>query len=389
LHRDTDLRAGHTLRLPESRKEQLLSFFDEGGGEEPSQANRVPRPPRPRRTAGGLPDHQTLVVRRAIGLGGALVLLVLLVLGVNGCVNSQKLDALKSYSHSVGQIAQDSDQSVARPLFSDLSGANGKSPLDVSVQINQLKLRAQAEAKQARGLDVPGDLAGAQRNLLLSLDLRGEALQHVADQVTSALGGQSAGDAVARIAGEMEALLASDVIYSQRVVPLVAQALDDNGVHGQGPGSSRFLLDLGWLTPSYVSGQLSGQGASAASAPAAPGSHGHSVAGVSVGSNQLASTGINHASGGASPTLSVMVANQGSNNETGVKVDVSVTGAGKTTKTVKTVDRTQAGASATVDIPLSGVPTGVTSRLTVFIEPVPGEKNIANNKATYSVVFGP
>ncbi len=368
-----------------------MSFFDEGGGEEPSQANRVPRPPRSRRsaTAGGPPDHQTLVVRRAIGLAVALLLLVLIVLGVNGCMNSQKLDGLRSYSRSVSQIAQDSDQSVARPLFSDLSGANGKSPLDVSVQINQLKLRAQAEAKQARGLNVPGDLAGAQRNLLLSLTLRGEALQHVADQVTSALGGQNAQDAVNRIAGEMEALLASDVIYSQRVVPLVAQALEDNGIHGQSPAPSRFLLDLGWLTPTYVSGQLSGQGASAANAPAAPGSHGHSVAGVSVGSNQLTTTGTNHASGGASPTLSVMIANQGSNNETGVKVDVSVTAAGKTTKTVKTIDRTQAGASSTVDIPLSGVPTAVTSRVTVFIEPVPGEKNVANNKSTYSVVFGP
>lgn len=369
-----------------------MSFFDEGGGEEPSQANRVPRPPRSRRsaaTSGGLPDHQTLVVRRAIALGVALLLLVLIVLGVNGCVSSQKLDGLKSYSRSVSQIAQDSDQSVARPLFSDLSGANGKSALDVSVQINQLKLRAQAEAKQARGLDVPGDLAGAQRNLLLSLDLRGEALQHVADLITSALGGQNAPDAVNRIAGEMEGLLASDVIYSQRVLPLVSQALDDNGIHGQSPAPSRFLLDLGWLTPTYVGGQLSGQGAGAANAPAAPGSHGHSVAGVSVGSNQLTTTGINHVSGGASPTLSVMVTNQGSNNETGVKVDVSVTAAGKTTKTVKTIDRTQAGASSTVDIPLSGVSTEVTSRLTVFIEAVPGEKNVANNRSTYSVVFGP
>ncbi len=369
-----------------------MSFFDEGGDGEPSGAYRAPRPPRSSRSTaagGGRPDHQTLVVRRAIGLGVALVLLVLIALGVNGCVTSQKLNALKGYSHSVSQIAQDSDQGIARPLFGDLSGANGKSPLDVSVQINQLKLRAQAEAKRARGLNVPGDMSGAQRNLLLSLDLRSEALQHVADQVTSALGGQNAADAVNRIAGEMEALLASDVIYSQRVVPLVAQALDDNGVHGQSPAPSRFLLDLGWLTPSYVSGQLRGQGASLANAPAAPGSHGHSVGGVSVGSNQLTATGVNHVSGGASPTLSVLVANQGSNDETGVKVDVSVTAAGRTIKTVKTIDRTQAGASSTVDIPLSGVPTGVSSRLTVFIEPVPGEKNVTNNKGTYTVVFGP
>jgi uncharacterized membrane protein len=121
----------------------------------------------------------------------------------------------------------------------------------------------------------------------------------------------------------------------------------------------------------------------------APGTHGHSLNGVSVGTNTLApSPTLNHVSGGANPTFTVMVENAGSNPETNVKVDVSVTTEGKTLSASHLINKTEPGSTANVDIPVNGVTLGAASRVSVNIEPVPGETATENNKGAYLVIFG-
>ncbi len=74
-------------------------------------------------------------------------------------------------------------------------------------------------------------MASAQRDLLLALDLRVEGMTKLAALLPTALGGQ-AKQASTKIAGDMEIFLASDVIYSQRVAPLIQQTLAADGVSG-------------------------------------------------------------------------------------------------------------------------------------------------------------
>ena len=69
-------------------------------------------------------------------------------------------------------LAQESDEHVARPLFSALSGAGGKSALNVEVQVDQLRVQATDLASRAKKLSAPRSMAGAQHNLLLAFDLR-------------------------------------------------------------------------------------------------------------------------------------------------------------------------------------------------------------------------
>ena len=101
-------------------------------------------------------------------------------------------------------------------------------------------------------------MTGAQRDLLLALDFRAEGVAKVASLVRTALGGQ-AKQASTLIAGDMEIFLASDVIYSQRVVPLIQQTLAANGIQGQSTAPSHFLPNLGWLEPTTVFARLTGQ----------------------------------------------------------------------------------------------------------------------------------
>ncbi len=334
-------------------------------------------------------DQHTLMVRRRIAAGVGVVLLIVIVLGINSCLNGRKQSALKEYNEHVSQLAQSSSQQVSHPLFSTLASASSKSPLDVQVQIDQLRIQAQSEAAQAKGLSVPGAMSAAQRNLLLALDLRAEGLVKLANQVRSALGGQGK-PAGSLIAGDMEMFLASDVIYSQRVAPLIQQTLASNGIREQSTSASVFLPNIGWLEASTVLGRLTGQASGSSSgAQIAPGVHGHSLTGVSVGAQNLqGASALNHIAGGANPTFTVMVQNGGTNAETNVKVEVSVTAGGKTLKGSRVINKTEPGSTAKVDIPLTGVMQGVASRITVNIQPVPGETNSENNKGTYLAVFG-
>ena len=325
------------------------------------------------------------MVRRRVAVGIGVVLLIVIILIVNGCLKSEKQQALKDYNRNVGQIARESDERVSRPFFETLSGAGAKSALNVEVQVDQLRILAQGLANRASSLSVPGDMAGAQRNFTLTQNLRVEGLTKVAAQLPTALGAQGK-QANTLIAGDMEIFLASDVVYSQRVAPLIQQTLASNGVHGVATASSRFLPNLGWLDPATAETRITGKGATA-SAPVT-GNHGSALKGVSVGPTTLeGEPTLNHVTGGGSPTFTVQVENSGEFPETNVKVDVAVTAGGKQIAASHAVEKTEPGKSASVDIPVAGIPLGAAAKIEVNIAAVPGENDLENNKGTFLAVF--
>jgi hypothetical protein len=326
-------------------------------------------------------------VRRAVAGVVGLIVVVLIVLGIRSCVNSQHQDSLRSYNTNASSIIQASDGQVGTPFFQYLSQAGGKSPLDVEVQINQYRATAEQQLKQAQGLDVPGEMAGAQQNLVLALQFRAEGLAKIADQIRSALGGTNSQQAINVIAGEMRLFLASDVIYGQRVVPLISQVLADQHIGGQTIASSQFLPDIGWQSPQVVSTRLTGHGTS--SGPVRPGSHGHALLSVSVNGQTLASSPtVNHVTYTPNLAFDLKVANQGSNDEFGVGVSIMISGAGAPITATKTIDTTKAGTVTDVLIPLTQTPPlGTPVTLTGDVAAVPGEKVLSNNKLSFTVVF--
>ena len=374
-----------------------MSFFDDGeetvarppsGG---SRAKPRSRPRQPRAGARSLPvDRHTLMVRRRVAAGAAVVLLIAIVIGINACLKSEKHEELKNYNNAVGELAESFATNVSKPLFSTLAGAGGKSALTVEVQIDQLRTQAQSIATKARGLSTPGDLAAAQHNLELTYDLRAEALAKIAALAPAALGGQDT-QAVTKLAGDMELLLASDVVYSQRVAPLVAQTLAADGVEGVAPASSVSLPNIGWLETSTVQARLTGQSSSGSTASGAyqPGNHGHKLVGTSIGSTTLEpEPTLNHVSGGGSPTFTIQFENDGEFSESNVKVDATVTASGKVFKASHVVEKTEPGKTVSVDIPIAGIPLGVAAKIETYVEGVRGENDLENNKGTYLAIFG-
>jgi hypothetical protein len=329
------------------------------------------------------------MVRRRVAAGIAVVALIVIVLVINGCLKSQQTDALKEYAHNVSTIAGESNQQVSAPLFAALSDASGKSAIDVETQVDQLHLEAQKQADQAKGLSVPSEMDSAQRYLLLTLDLRAEGVEKVAGQLRNALGSAAnAKQASTYIAGDMENFLASDVIYAQRVAPLIEQTLRSGGA-GQAVASSRFLPNIGWLEASTVQSRISGQSAASQSQNTTlTGHHGSALRSVTVGSTALEpEPTLNHISGGANQTFVVGVENAGEFVETNVKVNVTVTAGGKQYKASGSAEKTEPGKTTNVNVSATGLPTTGAAKIEVEIEPVPGETNHEGTKGTYLATF--
>jgi hypothetical protein len=373
-----------------------LSFFDDA--DEPRTTRRRPgrsAPSGPRRGRGGPPeDRQVIRRRQAVALGVALLLLILVILGVKSCSDSSRKNHLRDYNNGVAAIVAKSDSDVGRPLFALLSGAGGgrtTRALELQNQVDGLKLEAEQQLKRAEDLDVPSQATDAQRYVLLALELRRDGVATIARFLQPALSNTDNGAAVRRIAGEMRAFDASDVIWSQRVIPTLRDDLTSNGVSVGAGGvtvpTSRFLTDLGWLDPTFVSSRL-GAATTGTGGKPKPGSHGHGLLSTSVGSTTLSSTATNRIPASPAPIFQVKLQNQGQNDETNVRVQVQVTGSGKPLSATKTIPSTAAGQMATASVSLPrNPPTGSVVTVKVTVLPVPGEGTTTNNTASYPVLF--
>jgi hypothetical protein len=373
-----------------------VSFFDEG--DEPT---RVTRPTRPRRGGGGggdgsepppraaarQPDRRTLLIRQLVAVGGFLLFLVLVGVGVQSCRSNQAENALKDYNRDVTSVITSSDRDVGRAFF-QLLGSGSDQAQELQVQVNQLRLAADEDVRRARNLDVPGPMEGAQDELLLALNFRAEALRKIADELPTALGrGQPATQATERIAGQMQKLLASDVVYNQRVAPLIKEGLDEDGITGQRIPNSQFLPSVAWLSPQYVADRLGADAAGQSDQPA-PGLHGHGLTSTAVGDNTLQpSPVVNRVPATGRVTFHVTFAHQGDNDERNVRVNIAVRGSGRTLTARKTVAQTKAGSPAEVDVPLAQTPPIGTATVDVVIAAVRGEGKTDNNRQRYTVIF--
>jgi len=323
-----------------------------------------------------------------------VLVLILLVVGIRGCLSSRKESALKDYNREVAVLVQESDNSVGKPLFEVLSSRNNAAnPLDLQAQVNELKVEADRQYKRAKGLDVPGDMKGAQQNFLLVLDLRRDGVAEIAKRLPTALGNAGAAAAVNQITGQMQAFVASDVIYSQQVVPRIKDALDKNDIGGQTIAQSRFLPSpLEWLDSQKVAEKLGaaagGGGAATPAGNPAPGTHGHGLTSVAVGEQTLEQGTANRITASAALAFNVTFENQGENDEKNVKVTVTIEGAGRPISVSKIVPDTSAGSEATASIPLGqSPPIGTPVTIKVQVAPVPGEESTDNNSAEYPAIF--
>jgi len=333
-----------------------------------------------------------VLIRQAVLVGGVLLFALILFFLVRGCASDARKRGLRDYNTEAGRLITESDRQIAKPFFDLLNDAKGQSPADLQSTISGYRTEAEQQLKSAQGLSVPDQMTAAHRSLLTVLEFRRDGLDAIASRITAALSddAEAADPAIAAIAGQMSAFLASDVIYDARVVPLIKNGLKEGDAGDQPVASSQFLPGVEWLSGSYIADKLGARAPSnggKASGQPAPGLHGMGLQGVSAGDVTLQPSSPNRIPA-STRAFAVRFTNQGENDETDVKVVLTIEGGSKPIKAQRTVNLVQKGQTATANLELpSAPPAGVPVTITADVRPVAGEKKTDNNKGEYQALF--
>lgn len=319
------------------------------------------------------------MLRRGLALGAGLVVLILIVLGVKGCLDARAHRELSDYARNVSQIVKETEQ-TSKDFFGKLEEPGSLSVSEFTNGVNADSSAMDNYASRIDALGAPGDMGQAQRTLKLVYELRSSAMAVIANRMSTALADRGAAKATAAITRQMQSLLASDVNYEQVVRPEIDGVLASNGISGSDVLKSTFLPDgIKWLEESTVAEALGA--ISGSTGTTAGGLHGLGLVGTSVNGTELVEGGEAIVSGEETLEVEVQVQNQGESTENGIQVAVSVDGGNTLQGTIETI---AAGEISTVSIPLTPAPTG-TVTLEVDVEAVPGEKVTTNNEASYTV----
>jgi hypothetical protein len=344
---------------------------------EDSHATRPGRRPRRRRR----PERQQILLRRGLALGGGLLVLILIVLGVKGCLDARKHRALTDYARNVTQIV-DETQQTSKALFGKLADPGSLSVTEFVAEVNADRSAMDNYATRIDGLSAPGDMGHAQGALELVYELRSSAMDEIAEKMRTALGDIGAEQAMAAIAREMQTLLASDALYASVVRPEIDGVLADNGIEDSDVPKSVFLAEgTKWLSESTISEALGS--VSGSTSAATPGVHGLGLIGTSVNGTELTAESTTTVSSEGTPEVEVEVQNQGESTENGVSVSVAVDGGAALQGQIDSIGPSETGS---VLIPLTPAPNGEAT-LEVTVATVPGERISDNNEASYTVSF--
>ncbi len=319
------------------------------------------------------------MLRRLLALGGGLVLLILIVLGIKGCLDARANRELGDYARNVTSIVEET-QHTSGSFFKLLEDPGSASVTDFVDQVEADRSAVDSQASRIDDLGAPGDMSRAQANLELAYQLRASAMDEIAGKMSTALAEAGAEKAMGAIAKQMQKLLASDVVYEQVVRPEVDGVLADNGISDSDLPEGAFLPDEKWLDEDTVSEALSA--VSGGTSADVNGVHGTELASVLVNETELIEGAPTTIAGEEGVEVEVGVTNQGESTESGVTVAVTYEGNTVTGE----IDELPVGETGTAVIPLTPAPSGEVT-LEVEVEAVPGESLTENNEASYTLLI--
>jgi hypothetical protein len=330
------------------------------------------------------------LLRRTIAGVGIVIVLILLVLGIRGCLNARTENAIEDYSVNATDLLRES-KLEGDALFDLLQGEGGATDAtQILNTLNGYRVASSERVDRAEDLDVPDEVADAQRYLLDVLELRRDGFMEVSDAMRVALGDQDRREGTQDVTRAMQIFLASDTIDVIRFRPALNEALADKDLARPNYPARSFVPDVEWLDAAFVADQVNAlrSGEAGGDETAAPGLHGNGIAGVSLGGTALTPGGSATVPLSEDLAFEIQVQNQGENTETDVNVRVTVGEGNDAIELEEPIDTIAAGEIQTVTIPLTEQPpTGQNVPITVEVEPVPGEEVTDNNTQEFSAIF--
>jgi hypothetical protein len=376
-----------------------FDFFDEPETAEATQRRRLPRLERGGRNGGGdegpprgprTPPTGLIPLARLVGLIAiAIVVVVGLVFWIDSCQGKSKNDEYAAYAVKVKAIRQ-ADKKLGEAFSAKLASSALKQS-DLEQSLAQFAQQEQQEFTQAQEIRPPGPLRAAHQNLLNTLELRARGLAGLGDVLAQAGATKNTSDTVDKLTGQGNLLTASDVVWQELFRVPAIQVLNDQGVKGVIIPTSHFLSN-----PDYVSARAFSilmqrlSGASTGGTPS--GKHGNGLVNVHVSpqGSDLTTSSATTIKVSADLTFRVTVENSGDFPEVNVPVRLVIDAGGKPITRVRRIPSIQPTQQTTVDFSNFDLPPsafGNRATVTVTVVKVPGETNLSNNSASYTVFF--
>ena len=153
------------------------------------------------------------MLRRALALGAALIVLIGSCSGSRAASTRRRAAHSASYARNVSQIVEETQQ-TSKAFFGKLSNPGSLSVTEFVAEVNADRSAMDNYVTRVDSLSAPGGMGEAQSALELVYELRGSAMDEIANKMSTALGNVGAAKATAVIAKQMQKLLASDVLYA-------------------------------------------------------------------------------------------------------------------------------------------------------------------------------
>jgi len=334
----------------------------------------------------GASGQRPFFVRRIGALLMGVIFIVVVVLGIRGCLNARAERGFENYARDLASIGTESQQ-LSKEFFGRLQDPGDLTELSLGAEIDADEGTAQNLLERVQGLDTPDELAEAQAELVQAFTLRRDGVGGVADEIDTALAKDGSKEATERIASYMRYFLASDVLYGRSREAVETELANQDIVPDEKLSTEPFLPEPAenWIDATNLTSTISGVTASGGGE--CSGVCGIALLETSVAGTVLTADALTNVAGGSPYELEVSVQNQGESEVTDVAVDFTMSG-GDSIEGSSSISRIDVGGTESAKLNIQPNPeSGTEYTLEVTAQPVEGEEIADNNTATYTVVF--
>jgi hypothetical protein len=362
-----------------------VSFFDDDA--EVTQV--APPAPRPRRKRTN--RSRLRIQRLVIALLALFVIVFVLALVVRSCQQNAKESSYRTYFSQIQQVQTDETKKVGTPLAALLADPTRYGKAELKTRLATIVKAQQTLTDETSKISPPGKLKDLHQVLVQGQQVRQAGVRQVQAGLLAALSGKNLHATARKLAALSGYFTGPDVYYATLYQRQAQQIMSGDGVRNVAVPPGGFFTRTGVFSASALQTALH----SVSSSTSLSGLHGVALDGVAINSNGKTTTftagGSNRFVASVGLVVLVTVKNTGSSAQTNVPVKVTLTGPGLPSAQTQsaTIANLPVGATRTAQVTdLSIATTAITKSLTlkVVAGPVPGEKVLSNNHATYTIV---
>jgi hypothetical protein len=361
-----------------------VSFFDDD-----AEVTQVTAPtPRSRRKRN---RSRLRIQRLVIALVALFVLVFVLALVIRSCQQNAKESTYRSYFTQVGQVESDATNKVGKPIAALLSDPTKFGRAQLESQLSKLVATQNEITTRTARINAPGKLKSLHQILVQGQQVRLAGVQQVRAGLLAALTGKGLHATARKLAALSGYFTGPDVYYNQLYRTQAQKIVTDDGVTNVAVPAVGYFANAKVFSPTALGSAL----ATVSSSAKLSGVHGVGLAGVAIKSNGVSVTlraGVStHFTASVGVLVLVTVQNQGTVTQSNVPVKVTWSGATGSTPEIltTTIPSIAPGAKQTASVSGLNIPsTAITKSSTLKVEagPVPGEKVVSNNHATFTIV---